>query len=97
MKKAYVSCPYTLGNTCLNIRKAIQVANTLMVAGYAPYVPVLNHLWDLITPKSYKEWLKLDLEWLKVCDLVIRVKGKSKGADLEVKTARKLKIPVKYI
>ena len=92
--KVFVSSPYTLPDPVENTRRAIAAGNSLMYAGYAPYVPHLNLLWHFHSPKSYEQWLTLDREWLTVCDAVFRLPGESPGADREVALAKELGIPV---
>lgn len=88
--KVYVAGPYTYPNPVVNTYKAIQVANQLFDAGYMPYLPHLTLLWHLVTPRSTKDWYKLDNAWIASCDYIIRLPGKSKGADMEMKLAKKL-------
>jgi len=45
-------------------------------------------------PRPYTDWIKMHLEWVSVCDCVLRLPGKSTGADGEVEHAVKNKIPV---
>ena len=97
MKKVYIASPYTTGDTAVNVNRAIKVANQLLDKGYCPFIPLLYHFWHLITPRKYKDWTKLDNEWLKSCDIIIRLPGKSKGADEEIRLAKKLGIPVKKL
>ena len=95
-KTVYVACPYSLGDIILNVRKAIEVADILLDNGFVPFVPHLTMLWHLVSPKPYAEWMEYDLEWLKKCDMVLRVDGKSRGADGEVAVAKDLTIKVYY-
>ena len=90
----YVAGPYSGGDTVVNIQAAVSAANLLWEAGLFPYIPHLTHLWHLITPKPYPEWLALDLQPLKKCDAVLRLPGESSGADKECKFAKALGIPV---
>ena len=92
--RVYVAGPLTKGDTTINVRKAIDAAETLLRLGFIPYCPHLTHFWHLIYAHDWNTWLTLDEGWLKVCHAVLRLKGESKGADREVKLARKLKIPV---
>lgn len=89
MIKVYVAGPYTIGDNTLNLRKMILVADELFNKDYAPYVPLLNHFWHLVSPKSEAEWLRLDFEFITVCDVLLRLPGKSAGADAEVRYAMK--------
>jgi len=90
----YIAAPYTLPSICNNVRIAISVANELMNEGYMPFCPHLFHFQNISHTRPEREWLEIDKEWLKVCDVVLRLKGKSKGADAEVALAKKLGIPV---
>ena len=94
--RIFISAPYTIGDQAVNINRAIKVADELLALGFAVYVPHLTHLWHLISPKPYDVWLKLDLEFLDCCDYVLRLDGKSDGADREVEEAKRLCIPVFY-
>jgi hypothetical protein len=96
MKKVYIASPYTLGDVAVNVKTQIAVADRLINAGFCPHIPLLSHFQHMIYPRPYKDWLKLDLEWLKVCDCLLRLPGKSKGADKEVEYAKSLDIPVFY-
>jgi len=92
--KVYIAAPYTNPDPCINTNKAMNVANNLMNLGYAPYIPHLTHFQHTFHPRPKKDWLELDKEFLKVCDVVWRLNGESKGADEEVRLAKELGIPV---
>lgn len=92
--RVYIGGPITLGHMIDNIRTAIQAATVIRDLGHAPYVPHLSLLWDLVCPRPYEDWLALDLEWLAVCDCLVRLPGESPGADREVAEARRLGLPV---
>jgi hypothetical protein len=94
MKKVYVAGPYSRGDVMVNIRAALFAADWLLALGYAPFVPHLTGFWHFYSPKPYKAWLALDLEWLRACDAVLRLPGESPGADGEVAEAERLGIPV---
>lgn len=83
MKKVYIAGPYTLGDTALNVRRAILAADEVWAAGFLPYVPHLDHLWHLVSPKPISTWYAMDIGWLRVCDAVLRLQGESEGADIE--------------
>ena len=97
MKKVYIASPYTIGDAITNVNRSIKAANQLLEKGYCPFLPLLYHFWHLVTPKKYEEWLELDMEWLKSCDIVVRLPGESSGADREVALAKELGIPVKTL
>ena len=95
MKRVYIAGPYT-SNPCANTHRVIKVADQLLEKGFIPFVPHLNLFWDCISPKPEKVWLEYDWKWLEVCDCVLRLDGKSPGADNEIKIADRLNIPVYY-
>ena len=96
MKKIFISSPYTLGDTGENVRNQILAADQLMTAGYTSFIPLLSHFQHLVCPRPYDDWLANDLEWLPVCNALLRLPGESAGADLEVAKAIELGIPVYY-
>ena len=96
MIRVYLASPYTNGDVAINVNRVIDMANQLADKGYAPYIPHLTHFWHIITPRPYDFWLKLDNEFLKCCDCILRLEGNSKGADNEVALALKLEKPVFY-
>jgi len=79
----YVSGPITLPNPMANTHTAIQVASRLMRLGLTPFVPHLSILWETVIPEAYDDWISYDLRIIKKCDLLIRIPGPSKGADIE--------------
>lgn len=95
-EKVYIASPYTLGNTGDNVRKQHEAFDTLLSLGFIPFAPLLFHYQHICFPRSEAEWLRLDFEWLAVCDCILRLEGESKGADMEVDRAKKLGIPVYY-
>lgn len=93
MKKfIYIAAPYT-SNPAKNTLKAIEAAESLSKE-YIPIIPHLLHYWHLKHKHSYKFWQEIGLEYLKRCDVMLRLPGKSKGADREAKLAKKLGIPI---
>ena len=94
MLKVYVSGPYTKGNVEQNVLNAIDASSELISIGLAPFCPHLSHYVDQAHPHSWQKWMDIDLEFLSDCDIVLRLPGESKGADLEVETANKAGIPI---
>ena len=94
MRKVYIASPYSIGDKDENVRAQIEVANELMDLGFVPFVPLLFHFQNKLMPRAEKDWLELDLEWLKSCDCVLRLDGESKGADAEVEQAEFLNMNV---
>lgn len=92
--KVYIAGPYTTPDPCENTHKALTVGMALWNLGYAPYVPHLTHFWHTVSPMPYETWLDMDLEWLRVCNAVLRLPGESVGADQEVNVARHWGIPI---
>lgn len=76
------------------IRHAITINNQLVERGYAPFCPQLSVFAEMLHPVSYEAWLGMDLTWIEVCDVVLRLPGESKGADREVAHATSKGIPV---
>jgi hypothetical protein len=96
MLKIYIASPYTEGDTAVNVRRQIDMAEALMRLGYAPYAPLMCHFQHLVHPHVGRHWLDLDLHWVEVCDAVLRLEGNSRGADEEVAWAGVRGIPVYY-
>jgi len=95
-KRIYIASPYTFGDTGMNVRNQILTGHKLMKLGFFPYIPELYHFVHMICPLTYDEVMDLDLAWLECCDCVLRLPGKSKGADIEVEHALKNNIKVFY-
>lgn len=92
--RVYVAGPITLGNQGRNVREAIRISDEVYKLGYIPYCPHLTYFWDMIYPHEHQTWMNMDKEWLRECDILLRLPGKSKGADMEVAWAGALGIPV---
>lgn len=96
MIKVYVAGPYTKGDVALNVRRAIEVGDELYNAGFAPFIPHLTHFWHMLFPRPYEQWLSLDNQWVPLCDILLRLKGESSGADKEADLAISNSVPVVY-
>ena len=96
MKRIYVAGPITKGDYPTNIRKAIDAGIELLECGYSPYIPHLDMLLVLVKPMRFETLIKWDLDWLILCDGVLRLPGESKGADIEIAFAKENHIPVFY-
>jgi hypothetical protein len=95
--KVYVAGPITSsGNLTENVRHGISVGNLLLRDGVIPFVPHLSELWNYVTVVGYETWLYYDKEWIRSCDALLRLPGRSRGATREVRWANKLSIPVFY-
>ena len=96
MRRVYIACPYTKGDKDANVRASIDAAHELIEMGFVPYVPLLNHYIHLVHPQDYDIWMEQDVEWLKQCDVLLRLSGESAGADKEIALAHQLHMPVYY-
>lgn len=94
--KVYIASPYTKGDTALNVKLQLDTFDILMDKGYLPFAPLYSHFQHMAHPRPYEDWLNYDLEWVLVCDCVLRLDGESSGADREVAHAKKHGIPVYY-
>jgi len=92
--RVYVAGPYSRGDVATNVHDAIDAGESLLRAGFAPYVPHLTHFWHMFYPQRWQVWIDHNLEWLRACDVVLRLFGESKGADIEVAEAKRLGIKV---
>lgn len=90
MIRVYIASPYTLGDTAVNVKFQMDIADRLIDAGFAPFVPLYSHFQHMAHPRPYEDWVKLDLAWVEVCDCLLRVGGESGGADNEVEYAEGL-------
>lgn len=70
------------------------VADTLIDAGYAPFVPHLSHYQNDYYPRPYEAWMEVDLAWVQVTQAVLRLPGDSPGSDRETSCALHYNIPV---
>lgn len=93
----YVAGPYTNPDPVVNTRKAIEVAEALMVMsddGVTAFVPHLSLLYHFHHPHDLEWWYEYDLAMLRRCDALWRFPGESTGADREVEFARQTGKPV---
>lgn len=96
MIRVYCAGPITKPDMRANALIAIKYADVLLELGFAPFVPQLSVFWSEFSPHPYEVWLKLDFEWLSVCNALLRIPGESPGADREVQFAHDHFIPVFY-
>lgn len=94
--KIYVAGPYTKGDVVENVRAAVIAGDEIFKKGHIAFIPHLTHLWHMIRPHPWEDWLRMDLEWLKVCDALLRIPGDSPGADRELDEALALGLVVYY-
>jgi hypothetical protein len=96
LTRVYVAGPYTNGDPKTNVNLAILQADILIEFGFNPFVPHLSHYQHALYPRHYEDWMRVDLDWVSVAEVVYRLPGESSGADREVALAHKLGIPVVY-
>jgi hypothetical protein len=94
-KRVYIAGPYSTDpEWCTAL--AIAFGDAVLSRGHFPYIPHLAHFWDRQCPRPYEDWMALDLKWLEVCDVLLRIPGESPGADREMAHAKSWGIPVVY-
>ncbi len=96
MIKVYIASPYTKGDVAVNVKRQLDCADELMTLGFAPFAPLYSHFQHMAHPRPYEEWLRIDLEWITVCQCLLRLDGESSGADNEVQFAYGRNMPVFY-
>lgn len=94
--RIYIAGPYTGGDPAENTNKAIDAGHEAMDLGLDPFVPHLSHFSHARRERGYEDWMKLDLAFLEVCDILWRLPGESPGADREAARAYELGIPVVF-
>ena len=100
--KVYIASPYTNGSPGNNVHRQLHAQKVLMDKGFIAFAPLVAHFSEIYFSRPEHEWLDWDLEWLKTCDFLVRIRPKdgdglevpSKGSDIEEKTARENNIPV---
>jgi len=95
MKHVYIASPYT-GQELAGVYRQIGLASQLVDAGFVPHWPLCSHFVNVSYPKPYETWIKIDLEILSRCDIMLRLPLESNGADIEEEFAIKNGIPVYY-
>lgn len=92
--RVYVAGPITSG-VYEGVARGLTWGRTMFLDGLAPFVPHFDAFWFL-PDGNWNAYLEFDLEFVSVCDAVFRLDGDSKGADLEVRIARELGLPIFY-
>lgn len=97
MVKVYIASPYWDENYVTryeNVVRQMQAADALMSEGYMAFWPLHSHFVSQHFHRDESEWLEISLQWVLVCDVLLRLPGDSNGADTEVKLAEEKGIPV---
>lgn len=92
----YIASPYRIGNKARNVKRQEIAALRLGDLGYVPVWPLCNHYIDRHHRRPETYWLSQDLKVLRGCNALLRLSGKSAGADMEVAFAHRHRIPVFY-
>jgi len=92
----YIAGPITLGDRAHNLKQAQEAHIELLQAGFSVCNPILTMeipgCWDI----PHAVWMEADLPWVKHAEAVLRLPGKSIGADEECVFAKNHNIPVFY-
>ena len=92
-KYVYISGPHYDSDPLSSFVKASQYAAILHQAGYCPYVP--HHIFlNMVTPMEVADFEKINLDFLKLCDVLLIVQGGDFAGLPEEKLAIELGIPV---
>jgi hypothetical protein len=101
MRSIYIASQYSNGgiiktNQLLekNVHIQMDYANEFMILGFLVHVPLLSHYQNKYIKQSYDVWMRQCFAELLRHDNVFRIKGKSFGANEEIKLAIKHGIPV---
>ena len=92
--KIYIAGAYSKPDPVENTAIALRVAERVWLAGDVPFVPHLTLLYHFAHQHPYEDWLAYDMEWLRVCDGLLRIPGESSGADKEMTEMVRLGKPV---
>ena len=92
--RIYLAGPYSAPDPCINTHAAMEAAHAIMDAGHDPFIPHLTHFMHTMRPRPYEDWMRRDLAFLPVCDVMVRLPGASPGADREEARARELEMRV---
>jgi hypothetical protein len=101
MRSVYLASQYSDGGDIIsdklllkNVHIQMDYADKLMKLGFLVHVPLLSHYQNKYKERSYDVWLRQCFAELLRHDNVLHIKGKSYGANQEVKLAIKHGIPV---
>jgi len=92
--RVYLSGPITKGDRDANFQQAADAQKTLIAAGFAVLNPMLTIRLPGAFDIDHDAWLANDLPWVAAADAVLRLPGKSKGADIECQHATIHSVPV---
>lgn len=97
IRRVYIAAPYSKGIPDETMVRVIDAAELLTKMGVIPFIPhTMTFLWAVRYQHDVQFWYQFDLEWLDVCDALVRLPGESRGADQEVAYAKGRGMPVFY-
>jgi len=97
MLMVYVASPFSEGDRQGNVERQNAMANVLLNEGYLPFSPlIMGDAMEQMQPRMWEEWMEACYGWLSRCDALLRLEGESVGADLEMKEAARLGIPIVF-
>jgi hypothetical protein len=94
----YIAGPFTNGETLpqrtvkKNVKRAIEVGAKIKRKGHYIFIPHYSYYMDASGYSfEYDDWMREDLYWIKKCDAMFVIEGKSIGVDREIEYAKHLK------
>lgn len=93
-KIVYIAGPITLGNADTNFWQADKAMKELIDEGFAPINPMLHMRSSYAEEIRYDVWMSVALSLMRTAMCVLRLPGKSKGANDECQLAIAENIPV---
>lgn len=97
MKRVFVSGPYSADTdegVKQNVLRICEAIEKLVKNGFNPCLLILGHYAPF--KLGYEEWMSLALDEVKTTDILLRIDGKSSGADREVALATSLGKKIYY-
>lgn len=100
--RIYVAGKYSADNVISvfdNIREGIRVSSSIVKLGLNPFCPWLDYLFQFFEKLEVKDFYRYSIAWLEVSDevWVLPEWQNSKGTKAEIKRAKELKIPVRFL
>ena len=101
MRSVYIASQYSNGGKITNrnelltnVKIQMDYSDILMKYGFLVHTPLLSHFQDSYKKQSYEIWIRQCLNNIIKYDNVLRIKGKSQGANKEIKLAKSKNIPI---
>ena len=81
-----------------NVQDSIEAGRELILKGHTPFLPLLYHYVHKDWHKTLSEdrWHWLCVAWLAHCQAILRLPGKSWGADNEVEVGKAMGLKIFY-